>query len=276
MIPDGYYETVLYGDNRFADERVAEYFEKLCTVTRGQLLTVNRLREVWRFNTGAYDHLIDEEKYRRPSTLDRLVSDTYEEPRNASLQWALGEERLRTGDTAKGMAALKTALQLQPTALPNRLHEADFPHGDWAGHLQRHLKTAATSKTDPALDVYDIYIHYTWVYAGLLRARALSEGGEAGAAKRLLNELIAHCRAVLRVQQDGSIHHLLGTALQRSGRPRAAVAAFRQSIQGEGERSLQQRAYRDLARTLSQLGDVAGASAALRQATLLEAEKETR
>ncbi len=57
--PEGYLETLEDGENRLRDAGLAAYYEVLATVTRGGLWDPARWREVWRLNTGAYDHLID-------------------------------------------------------------------------------------------------------------------------------------------------------------------------------------------------------------------------
>lgn len=70
VIPDGYLETLETGENHIADPGVAEYFERLSIVTRGPLWSLARWREIWRFNTGYYDDLLDEQFFRFP----RLVT----------------------------------------------------------------------------------------------------------------------------------------------------------------------------------------------------------
>lgn len=66
VIPPGYLETLEQGDNQIADQRLALYYEKLRVITRGPLFDTARLREIWRLNTGQYDHLIDHDAYRLP------------------------------------------------------------------------------------------------------------------------------------------------------------------------------------------------------------------
>ncbi len=58
-LPNGYLETLESGHNRISDEGVAPYFDKLTKITRGNLLDFNRLVEIWNFNLGRYDHLIE-------------------------------------------------------------------------------------------------------------------------------------------------------------------------------------------------------------------------
>jgi arabinofuranosyltransferase len=59
-IPEGYLETLTTGINQIKDENVAEYYDKLKSVIRGKLWDWNRVREIWNFNTGKYDYLINE------------------------------------------------------------------------------------------------------------------------------------------------------------------------------------------------------------------------
>ena len=58
-IPDGYVKTLQRGENLIADERLAAYYERLALITRGRLLDGERLVEIWSFNTGKYDYLIE-------------------------------------------------------------------------------------------------------------------------------------------------------------------------------------------------------------------------
>ena len=75
-IPSGYLDTLRGGDNRIRDEELAAYYDKLTLLTRGDLFAPGRLREIWRFNTGAYAHLITPDRYRYPDlaheTLDAI------------------------------------------------------------------------------------------------------------------------------------------------------------------------------------------------------------
>jgi arabinofuranosyltransferase len=75
MIPEGYTETLQSGENRLADKHLAEYRDKLAFVVSGPLFDKDRLREIWRLNTGAYDHLIDSERYRAAPPLVRRYSE---------------------------------------------------------------------------------------------------------------------------------------------------------------------------------------------------------
>jgi len=58
-IPEGYLETLKTGEIMIEDPNIAEYYEKLRLVTRGDLFDPQRLVEIWKLNTGQYNHLIE-------------------------------------------------------------------------------------------------------------------------------------------------------------------------------------------------------------------------
>ncbi len=53
-IPPGYVDSLRTGTNRIADPRIARLYSALVIVTRGPLVTAERLIEIWRLNTGVY------------------------------------------------------------------------------------------------------------------------------------------------------------------------------------------------------------------------------
>ncbi len=59
-VPEGYTETLLSGENRLAEPHLAEYYDKLTLLTRGPLMSSNRLGAIVRFNLGAYNYLLQE------------------------------------------------------------------------------------------------------------------------------------------------------------------------------------------------------------------------
>ncbi len=58
-LPPGYVESVESGRNLIADPGLAEYYERLLLVTRGNIFSRKRLAEIVRFNLGMNDHLLD-------------------------------------------------------------------------------------------------------------------------------------------------------------------------------------------------------------------------
>jgi arabinofuranosyltransferase len=60
-LPEGYYQTLETNENKIVDPDLALYYSKLSILTTGRLRTWERMVEIWKFNTGQYDYLI--EKY---------------------------------------------------------------------------------------------------------------------------------------------------------------------------------------------------------------------
>lgn len=58
--PQGYLETLSSGENRLADPALAQYYEHLRLVTRGDLLDPERLKTILKMNLGIYDDLLDQ------------------------------------------------------------------------------------------------------------------------------------------------------------------------------------------------------------------------
>ncbi len=65
LMPEGYLETLETGENRITDPNLAHYYDKLALVIRGDLFDINRLREIWKLDTGAYDGYLDAYAYFR-------------------------------------------------------------------------------------------------------------------------------------------------------------------------------------------------------------------
>lgn len=63
-VPDGYLETLETGENRIADPDLSLYYSKLRFVVAGPLNDWNRIVEIWKFNTGQYDYLLEAYKQR--------------------------------------------------------------------------------------------------------------------------------------------------------------------------------------------------------------------
>ncbi|MBM3144101.1 MAG: hypothetical protein FJ010_03845 [Chloroflexi bacterium] len=58
-IPEGYLESLTSGENRIKDPHLAQYYDKLSIVIRGDLFDWDRLIEIWYLNTGKYDYLLE-------------------------------------------------------------------------------------------------------------------------------------------------------------------------------------------------------------------------
>jgi len=59
IIPGGYEETLSSGMNMIQDANIALYYNNLSYVVKGPLWDWNRIVEIWNFNTGKYDYLIE-------------------------------------------------------------------------------------------------------------------------------------------------------------------------------------------------------------------------
>jgi arabinofuranosyltransferase len=58
-LPEGYMETLQSGSNQIVDPDLALYYDRLDVVIRGPLFSWERMREIWKFNTGGYDGLLE-------------------------------------------------------------------------------------------------------------------------------------------------------------------------------------------------------------------------
>lgn len=58
-LPEGYYETLETKENMIENPDLALYFEKLSILTSGPKKDWSRFIEIWKFNTGQYDYLIE-------------------------------------------------------------------------------------------------------------------------------------------------------------------------------------------------------------------------
>ncbi len=57
-IPPGYLKTLKTGQNSIRNKGLADYYEKLQLIIRGNLWDPERLRTIWNMNTGQYDNLL--------------------------------------------------------------------------------------------------------------------------------------------------------------------------------------------------------------------------
>jgi arabinofuranosyltransferase len=70
IIPQGYVESIYNNESLLKDPNLAEYYEYLRLITRGNFFDPDRWEKIWKMNTGQYDYLIDREKYYLPETVD--------------------------------------------------------------------------------------------------------------------------------------------------------------------------------------------------------------
>lgn len=58
-IPEGYIETLISDENQITDPNLSLYYSKLQILISGPIWDWNRMTEIWKFNTGQYDYLLD-------------------------------------------------------------------------------------------------------------------------------------------------------------------------------------------------------------------------
>ena len=58
-IPNGYLETLQSGQNLLRHKNLAIYYDKLSLIVRGRLFDEKRLVQIWNFNVGKYDYLLE-------------------------------------------------------------------------------------------------------------------------------------------------------------------------------------------------------------------------
>ncbi len=57
-IPEGYLETLATGSNKIRDTALAQFYDKLTLVTKGDFFTANRFITIWKMNSGQYNFLL--------------------------------------------------------------------------------------------------------------------------------------------------------------------------------------------------------------------------
>ncbi|WP_141608048.1 hypothetical protein [Litorilinea aerophila] len=72
-IPEGYLGSLRTGRNLLTDPGLAAYYDRLRLVTQGPIFSPARWAEIWRFQTGQNQALIDWERYRYPDLLTLAV-----------------------------------------------------------------------------------------------------------------------------------------------------------------------------------------------------------
>ena len=57
-VPSGYFDTIMSSNNVIEDKDLALFYDKLSIITMEDLFDSKRLEEIWKMNTGEYDHLL--------------------------------------------------------------------------------------------------------------------------------------------------------------------------------------------------------------------------
>jgi len=73
VLPQGYEATIKTGENHITDSSLAQYYEKIKIITRGNISSSQRFRDILTSNLGFYNHLRD--KYLHPPRIKIGYSD---------------------------------------------------------------------------------------------------------------------------------------------------------------------------------------------------------
>ncbi len=132
LMPEGYLETHIRGENLIADKQLARYYDHLCTVVRGDLFDPVRWSEIWNIHVGKYDALIDFQRYRHPTDLERHLSEVRIRPRDPTKHITLAEEYFRLDHVDEALSSLRRALDINRLSFANHYIVANI----YAGHQQ--------------------------------------------------------------------------------------------------------------------------------------------
>ena len=121
IVPEGYVDTHISGENRIVDENLSRYYDLLELITRGPLFDMQRLLAIIQLNLGQYDYLIDRDTYGNPSKLDIARNDVRIRPKDPLERIALANDLIASGDLASGKVELKIALRLIPDSYDNHM-----------------------------------------------------------------------------------------------------------------------------------------------------------
>lgn len=102
LMPAGYHQTLETGENVIENPHLALYYAKLELIIRGDLFDPERLREIWRFNTGVYDADLDAYAYFRGSEFAQsfLVTNPTDRPYVYTYVWNNGSGEVLLLDDA--------------------------------------------------------------------------------------------------------------------------------------------------------------------------------
>lgn len=62
IVPHGYIESIEKGKNLFHDKKLGRYYEKLSIIIKGRIWDSKRFLEIWKMNTGQYNHLLPQNR----------------------------------------------------------------------------------------------------------------------------------------------------------------------------------------------------------------------
>jgi arabinofuranosyltransferase len=119
LMPEGYLETHIQGGNLIADQQLAAYYDRICLVVRGDLFDPLRWVEIWNMHWGKYDTLVDFQRYRHPTDLERNLSEIRIRPGDPTKHLVLAEAYFELGQPQEATAALHRALDINRFSFAN-------------------------------------------------------------------------------------------------------------------------------------------------------------
>jgi arabinofuranosyltransferase len=111
VFPRGYKESLESGENRIIEKNIAEYYEKLSVIIKGDLLNRVRLKEIVKFNMGKYDYLIEDYADER---LVSIILSGINQPKEQGTMWmAPGNVVFDTMGLSVDLEAVRTSCRLE-------------------------------------------------------------------------------------------------------------------------------------------------------------------
>lgn len=224
LLPEGYTDSYIHGENRLLDVNLAEYFNSLNVITRGELFTVKRWQAIWDVNTGRFDHTIDRAYYRNPPRLDTLLSRVRSRPYQPNGYLDLGQEYFRLGKRKEAIVALDSALSLNSWSFPNHYRAGKM-------FAVNNEKESAKRAYQTAIDISDWYLYKmlsdirSYYNAKKSLAEALTYVGDRKGSIKVLTEIVT-----AMPEQEG-LHITLGNQLHADGQHNRALDVYRQGIE---------------------------------------------
>jgi len=233
IIPEGYVESLTTGQNVIVDQKLARLYEKIKIITRGELFSWERWGEIWRMNTGQYEHLVDFSAYRYPGELWRKLSEVAIRPADPLRQFELARTYFKIGEAGKALDTLEKGLELNPSSFANFyqvariLYENEKPIQALNAY-QEALRLISVQMEDWQEDSAERYREY-------LDGRALIYLG-LGTTFRVLGKIEAALQAYQlaladKPEGDPSIFHNIGAIRLQLGDEAGAIEAFGRALE---------------------------------------------
>ncbi len=218
IMPAGYIETYISGRNEIVDPNLASYCDVLMLITRGELLSWLRLREIWRLNAGYYNDLIDWQAYRFPSELEKRLSNVRIRPENPIYLIDLAKSLFAADEDNKAIAALENALNSNLTSAGNHSSVGVLllSNGYYLPANKAFAKAIELSADLPSQEVAEFY---NGLGASLLHLDHLQEA-EA-----------AFLKASVLAEDNWQSHYNIAVINAKLGNGERALTALRESIE---------------------------------------------